>query len=268
MSASTDDIYYVGQGSANLATRITAGAINSGYLDVGDIEGCKISFKQTFADVQENTTGYGFNALHAPTSIDADLTLVMRKWNMVNLQRAVWAPAPAAQPGGTVTAEVINGYNGAKTYLANINITSLVLTTTTPATLVLGTDYTVDGSYGSFTILPGSALVPAGGPTVLQAAYTFAASNGKLAAFSGGPVEYSLRVDARNVANPFVDASGSAFAAVQFNVHRVMFDTTKMLDLIGKKDATLELDGKILIDPTIAYVPGSASSVLMDIIKA
>ena len=67
---------------------------------------------------------------------------------------------------------------------------------------------------------------------------------------------------------PFVDASNSAFAAVRFQIYRCMFDITAMLDLIGRKDATLELAGKMLIDPTVQYTPGNARSVLMNIIKA
>ena len=268
MAASTDTTYYVGQGNVNLAPRISGGAINGGFINVGDCSQLQVSFKQSFVDIQENQTGYGFDALHAPVSIDGSVKMTLPQWSSANLEKALWSTAPSGAAGGTVTAETTTGYNGGKTYLANVNITSLVLTKLPSTVLVLGTDYTVDGSYGSYTILPGSTLVPAGAGVALSAAYTFAANNGNLGAFTGGPVEYAVTIDAKNVANPFVDANNSAFAAVRFQIYRCMFDITAMLDLIGRKDATLELAGKMLIDPTVQYTPGNARSVLMNIIKA
>lgn len=266
-SPSTDVVYYVGQGNVNIAPRITGGAINGGYLNVGDLTALELSLKQSFVDVHENNTGYGFNALHAPVEIDCSLKLVMEQWSTPNLEKALWATAPTANTGGTVTSETVMAYNGAKSYLANIGVTNLVLKSGA-TTLVLGTDYTVDGSYGSFTILPGSTVVTAGTPVSLTAAYTYAATNGSVGAFTGSSPEWSVRVDTKNVANPFVDANNSAFAAVSVQIYRVMFDASKMLSLIGKKNAPLELDGKVLIDPTVTYTPGNPRSVLFNITKA
>ena len=269
-SPSTDVVYYVGQGNLNLAPRITAGAINGGFRNVGDLQAVQLSLDQKFADVFENNTGYGFQALHAPVEIAGKIKLVMSQWSTPNLQAALWGTAPTANPGGTVTAESTTAYNGGKTYLAHIGVTSLVLTTSggSPSTLVEGTDYTVDGSYGSYTILPGSTIVPAGPGVALKAAYTYAATNGSVGAFTAAPTEWSVRVDAKNVANPFVDSNGSAFEAVSINVYRAFFDATKMLDLIGKKDAPLELDGVLLIDPTVTFTPGNPRSVFFNIEKA
>ncbi len=268
-SAATDTTYFVGQGEVNLAPRITAGAINGGYTYVGDCTAVQLGLTQKFADVNENTTGFGFNALHAPVQIDGNMKITMAIWSTPNLEKALWATTPTANPGGTVTAEATTAYNGQKTYLANIDVTSLVLKTSggTPVTLVEGTDYTVDGSYGSYTILPGSTNVPAGAPVALSAAYTFGPTNGSVGAFTGTPTEWSVRVDAKNVANPFQDTNNSAFQAVSIQVYRVMFDAAKMLDLIGKKDAPLEIDGMALIDPTVTFQPGNPRSVLFNITK-
>jgi len=274
MAASTDKVYYVGQGNVGLAPRLTAGAINGGYKYVGDLQSLQISFKQTFADVQENNTGFGLQALHAPTSIMADVKLVLSTWSTANIQKNLWGTAPAQAAGGTVTGETITAYNDSDFYLGSslsggmaLGITALTLTAGATQ-LVLNTDYTLDGSYGRVTILPGSTVVPTGAGTVVTAGYTYEATNGNVGAFTSGPMEYALRLDAKNVANPFVDANGSAFAAVGIQVYRVMFDVAKALDLIGKKDAPLELDGAILIDPTVSYVTGNPRSVLMNIMKA
>ena len=274
MAASTDTVYYVGQGNISLASRLTAGAINSGFTRVGDVSSVQISFKQKFVDVEENTTGYGFNALHAPVSIDADVKLVLPQWSTASIRKAIWGTAATDAAGGTVTTENTTAYNGADFYLGSslpggmaLGVSAVTIKAgATP--LVLGTDYTLDASYGRVSILPGSTIVPAGTPTAVTCGYTYAATNGNVGAFTGTPTEYSIRVDAKNVANPFVDTAGSAFAAVGLQLYRVMFDVTKMMDLIGKKETNLELDGKLLIDPTVTFTPGNPRSVLMNIMKA
>jgi len=272
--AATDKSYYVGQANVSLAPRASAGAINGGFKYTGDLQSLQINFKQTFADVQENNTGYGFQALHAPTGITADLKLVLSEWSSANIQKNLWGTAPAQSAGGTVTGETITAYNDTDFYLGAslsggmaLGVTALTLTAgATP--LVLNTDYTLDGSYGRVSILPGSTVVTAGAGVAVTAAYTYATTNGNIGAFTAGPVEYALRVDAKNVANPFIDSSNSAFAAVGIQVYRVMFDVAKALDLVGKKDAPLELDGVILVDPTVQFIPGNPRSVLMNIMKA
>ena len=267
MSASTDTSYYVGQGTVNLAPRISGGAINGGFVPVGECSSLQISFKQQFVDLNENQTGYGLKVLHAPVSGDGSVKMVLQQWSSANLEKALWATAAANAAGGTVAAETVVAYNGVKGYLQQINVTNVVLKAGA-TTLVEGTDYTLDGTNGSFTILAGSTAVPAGTPTALTASYTYAANNGDVGAFTAAPTEYSIVLEAKNVANPFVDASNSAFQAVRFQLYRVMFDITKMLDLIGKKDAALELDGELLVDPTVPFTPGNYRSVFMNVQKA
>lgn len=348
-SPSTDTVYYVGQGNVNIAPRLTAGALNGGFFNVGDIQGISLSIKQQFADVTENNTGYGFLALHAPVSIDADIKLQMSQWSTRNLQAALWATQPVANPsGGTVSGELSNAYAGSKSYLQNIGVTGLVLaiasgsvgsttittagtgyaqatttitfaaapgggvtatgvpiitggaltgititnpgsgyvtapaitvtgagssaaaTSTLGGALTAGTDYSLDGSYGSYTALSGGKLAAfaAGVAIPLTANYTYEATSGSIGAFTSAPQEWFVRVDAKNVANPFTDSNGSAFAAVSFQIYRVMFDAAKMIDIVSKKDQPLELDGKVLIDPTVAFVPGNPRSVFFNITKA
>ena len=267
MAASTDNAYFVGQGYCALAPRISGGAMNGGFIRVGDFESAQVSFKQNFVDVFENNTGYGFNALHAPVQIDADIKLSLRQWSSANLEKALWGAVSTTQAGGTVTGETLTAYNGTDCYLQNINVSAVSLTAgATP--LVAGTDYTLDGSYGRISILPGSTVVPAGAGVVLTAGYTYAPNNGNIGAFGGGVTEFAVQLDVKNVANPFKDASNSAFAAVSVRIHRVLFDATKMMDFIGKKETMLELDGKVLIDPTIPFTPGDYKSVLMNITRA
>lgn len=268
-TASTDLTYFTGQGHILIAPRVTAGPISGGYIDVGDTQGFSIAMKQTMVKVQENQTGYGFTAASYPTEISASVKLVLSQWSAQNLAFAMQAVQPTANPGGTVTAESVTAYNGSSFFLQNIDVTSLVLKTTggTPVTLAAGTDYTVNGSFGMVTILPGSTNVPAGAGVPLSAAYTYGPNNGTMGMSTQGIVERSVRVNAWNVANPFTDANNSSFAAVSFNLHRVQFEVSKMMDLIGKKEGTLELDGEVLLDPTIPFVPGNPQSSFIQIIK-
>ena len=269
-TAATDNTYYAGQGNILIAPRITAGPINGGYVDVGDTSGFSISMKQTMVKIQENQTGFGLTAASFPVSIEASVKLMLTQWSAANLAFSMQSVAPTPNVGGTVTAETVTAYNGSSFFLANIGVTNLVLKTTgaSPVTLVEGTDYTVNGSFGMVTILPGSTNVPAGAGTALTAAYTYAPNNGSVGMATQGIIERSVRINAKNVANPFVDANNSSFAAVSFNLHRVQFEVAKVLDLIGKKDAVLELDGEVLLDPTIPFTPGSAMSSFIQVVKA
>lgn len=268
-SAANDVTYFTGQGNILIAPRITAGAINGGYVDVGDTSGFSIALKQTMVKVQENQTGMGFTAASFPVAVDASVKLILNQWSAANLAFAMQAVAPTPNPGGTVTAEVNTAYNNSSFYLQNIDVTALVLKTTgtTPVTLVAGTDYTLNGSYGMVTILPGSTNVPAGAGVPLSAAYTFAPNNGSIGMGTQGIIERSVRINAKNVANPFTDSNNSSFAAIAFNLHRVQFELTKMMDLISKKDGTLELDGEVLLDPTIPFIPGNPLSPFIQIVK-
>jgi len=271
-TAASDITYYTGQGNVLIAPRLTAGAINGGYIDVGDTTGFSISMKQTMVKIQENQTGMGFTAASYPVAVEASVKMTLANWSASNLALAMQAVAPTPNPGGTVTSESVIAYNGSSFFLANIGVqnSTLVLKTTgsTPVTLVAGTDYTVNGSFGQVTILPGSTNVPPGAGVPLTASYTYSPNNGTVGMSTQGIIERSVRINAKNVANPFQDANNSSFAAVSFTLHRVQFELSKMFDLIGKKDATLELDGEILLDPTIPYIPGNPMSPFFQITKA
>lgn len=268
-TAANDITYYTGQGNVLIAPRVTGGPINGGYVDVGDTSGFTISFKQTMVKVQENQTGMGFTAASYPVAVEASVKLVLNQWSASNLAFAMQAVQPTPNPGGTVTAESVTAYNGTSFYLQNIDVTNLVLKTTgsTPVTLVAGTDYIVNGSYGQVTILPGSTNVPPGAGVPLTASYTYGPNNGSIGMGTQGIIERSVRINAKNVANPFTDSNNSSFAAIAFHLHRVQFEMAKTMELISKKDGTLELDGEVLIDPTIPFIPGNPLSPFIQIIK-
>ena len=249
MSALTDETYFIGQGNVRWAPRISAGALNGGFLPFGDVQMFAIdNSKQKIVEVEENTTGFGGTALYASVAIPIAIKLQLTQWEMANLALATYGANSGAGAGGSVTAETSTAYNGQTTYLANIGISALTLTTagTTPTALVEGTDYTYNAQFGSYTILKGSTLVPTGSGVALTAAYTWAANNGSVSALLTQPPEIAIAYEGLNVANP----AGQTFGAVKVFVNRVRLNLSKTLDMLSKKEGILELDGAILYDQT------------------
>ncbi|OYW06719.1 MAG: hypothetical protein B7Z61_01390 [Acidobacteria bacterium 37-71-11] len=141
MSALSDTTYYIGQGQCFWAPRQSNGPIIGGYNYFGDTQSLQVNSKQKTVEVEENTTGFGGTALYAPVAIPIAIKLQLTQWEMANLALATYGANSGAGVGGSVTAETSTAYNGQTTYLANIGISALTLTTagTTPTALVEGT---------------------------------------------------------------------------------------------------------------------------------
>lgn len=116
-------------------------------------------------------------------------------------------------------------------------ITTLVITdsSSSPATLTLGTDYTLDAEYGWVTFLDVSGLVQP-----FTADYSY--QNKQYVAFFGGTAsEYWLRFNYLNVANS--KAKGIV------DVYDVRLDPASQLELINPEIQTKQISGSVLSDP-------------------
>jgi hypothetical protein len=332
MPAQTDATYYIGQGKCFFAPRQTNGPIIGGFQYFGDTQSLQVNSKQKTVDVEENVTGYGGIALHAPVSIPLDFKLQLPIWTMKNLALALFGTNSGANAGGTVASEALTVYtDGGMTRLQNFGLTGAptlntaagivsgltftagagyasvptltfsappaggtqatgyvtmsggvitgafltnpgqgyttaptatltgggfttagtVTASITPKTLVAGTDFSYDATYGQVTPITGgssffSAIYPPTTPVYLTAGYSYNANNGTINMLTQPSPEIALQFNGLNVANP----SGSTFAAVPVLIKRAKLDFTKMLDLISKKEGILELDGAILYDST------------------
>ena len=333
MAAQTDATYYIGQGKCFFAPRQTNGPIIGGFQYFGDTQSLQVNSKQKTVDVEENVTGYGGIALHAPVSIPLDFKLQLPIWTMKNLALALFGTNSGANAGGTVASEALTVYtDGGMTRLQNFGLTgaptlntaagivtgvtisaggagytsaptvtfsaapaggvtatgtavinggavtailitnpgqgytaaptitltgggyTTIATATasiTSKTLVAGTDFSYDATYGQVTPLTTSgsffsAIYPPTTPIPLTANYTYSANNGTINMLTQPSPEVALQFNGLNVANP----SGSTFAAVPVLIKRAKLDFTKMIDLISKKEGILELDGAILYDST------------------
>lgn len=128
------------------------------------------------------------------------------------------------------------------------------------AALVANTDYTVDATNGSLTILPGSRLVPAftdtfgiapagSGGVNITVGYSYAGYTGKVEAFTTSIQYYTLRLQGINVANS---------QPVIVNAYQVALDMTKVMSFIDSKSNNTELDGMFLQDTTKPLPTASA----------
>lgn len=159
-----DTTYYIGQGQAYWAPRTPNGPLIGGFNYFGDVSALKISSKQKTVEVEENTTGFGTVALHAPVSIPLDVSITLPIWSMQNLALALFGSASGTNSGGTVASEATNAYPGVSQYLANFGLTS-ALTLATATGIVTGTTVGTPGS--GYTTAPTVAFsaAPAGGVT-------------------------------------------------------------------------------------------------------
>ena len=333
MAAASDLTYYIGQGQCFYAPRQTNGPIIGGYQYFGDTQSLQITSKQKTVEVEENVTGFGGVALHAPVSIPLDFKLQLPIWSMKNLALALFGSNSGANAGGTVSGEAVTAYaDGGMSRLANFgltaaptlatatgSVTSITITqgagyttapsvtfsappaggvqalghavlsgstlaivldnpgegyttaptvtltgggfttaatataAVTPYSLIAGTDFSYNATYGQITLLnTGTSKFVTGGlygtscPIYLTAGYSYGANNGAINMLSTPSPEVSLMFNGLNVANP----NGSTFSAVPVLIKRAKLDFTKALSLIDKKEGILELDGAILYDAT------------------
>ena len=164
MAAQTDATYYIGQGKCYFAPRQTNGPIIGGFQYFGDTQSLQVNSKQKTVDVEENVTGYGGIALHAPVSIPLDFKLQLPVWTMKNLALALFGTNSGVNAGGTVASEALTVYtDGGMTRLANFGLTGAP-TLNTATGIVSGLTYTAGAGYTSAPALAFSAA-PAGGVT-------------------------------------------------------------------------------------------------------
>ncbi|HUW85090.1 MAG TPA: hypothetical protein VMZ31_20095 [Phycisphaerae bacterium] len=190
-------------------------------------------------------------------------------------------PPPAAGVQATAVAKFVSatditiqitnpgqGYTAAPTVtLTGGGFTTAATATATLSTstaLVEGTDYSLssEGQFGDVTALQGAgsafAQMALNAPFQVTAAYTYAANNGTIQMLTAAQPEIALRFDGKNVLN----TNAGKFQPWSIYAKRVSLKLTKGFDLIGKKEAPLDLEGMLLFDAT-----ATSGSNYLDIIK-
>ena len=139
---------------------------------------------------------------------------------------------------------------------------SATATLSTAVALTEGVDYNIgSGQFGDITTLAGSttlAQMSQGAPFQVTAAYSYGANNGSIAMLAQAQPEISIMFDGLNVAN----TDAGVFQPWRIYMKRAKLQLSKNMDLIGRKETMLDLQGELLFDPN----PVSGSHYL-DIIK-
>ncbi len=121
-------------------------------------------------------------------------------------------------------------------------------TLSTAAALVAGTDYQMgtSGQFGDITALSKGVMaqMATNAPFLVTAAYNYAANNGLTSMLMSAQPEIAIRFDGLNVAN----TAGGAFQPWSVIMKRATLKLTKNMDLIGKKEAVLDIEGMLLYD--------------------
>jgi hypothetical protein len=132
----------------------------------------------------------------------------------------------------------------------------------TATALTEGVDYTLgSGQFGDISTVDGGtvmAQMSAGAPFQVTAAYSYGPNNGSVAMLTQAQPEISLVFDGLNVAN----TNAGTFQPWRIYMKRAKLQLSKNMDLIGRKETSLDLQGELLFDAN----PASGSNYL-DIIK-
>lgn len=140
---------------------------------------------------------------------------------------------------------------------------SATATLSTATALVEGTDYTMNttSQFGEITALSTGvfAQLATNAPFSVTAAYDYAANNGLTTMLTAAQPEIALRFKGKNVAN----SNNGEYQPWMVYMKRARLKLPKNLDVIGKKEAVLDLEGMLLVDPTAA----AGTSQFLDIQK-
>lgn len=154
---STIENFYYGQGRLSIAVRDAVTKILGPWAWVGDVSA--FACKPTTQMIQHRESNSGNNALIRNIAHQRDLALdwTFSEFRPQNLATALYG-TNTNTAAGTVTGESLGTSLavGSEVRTANPGISLLVITDstpTTPKTLVLGTDYTVDTTFGRIDFL-------------------------------------------------------------------------------------------------------------------
>lgn len=238
MSVKTN--YHIGRGPLMVADRDASG--NPGALeDVGEV---MISIEVTKEFKSNISSRHEVNSTdaHVPVSQEVKGTLSLKESTAKNLERILHG-TKTANAGGSVTAQAfptgiaagethrLPGFSGIASAL------TIVDSNGTPATLVLGTDYTVDLNYGTVTFIS-----VAGKTQPFKASYTQAAST-RVSILTKRVINKFLRFHGLNIGN---NDGARRFLSE-------LYDCTLMpaskVELKGDDFATYEIQFVCLADP-------------------
>lgn len=208
----------------------------------GNVASLVLSLSTDVLEHYESTTGQRALDHRMVRQKNATLSLTVEEFTKENLALALYGNYVVGA-GGTVTEEEFCDaiIVGDRFPLAHPKVSSLVVkdSASPQATLVLGTDYTVDTDFGAVVPLREGTFVEP-----LVAAYTYGVVT-DVGIFTQPFPERFLRFEGINTA-----ASGNK---VLVELYRTVFNPLKELSFISNEYNKFELDGALLADSTKPY---------------
>lgn len=235
-----------GQGPIYMGTYDpTNGLAASGYLTGVTKIGCansefSTSFTRSTKKIKETCSGSKLDFAELETEKAAEVTLTMIDVDKKMLATAL-SGTLAAVTGSTVTAEVFPTVAvGDTVQLKYTDVSSVVITDSagTPATLTLGTHYTIDSAaHGIVSIVNVGTFVQP-----FKAAYTYAA-HGNITAFTAATVERGLLYQGINTHDGL---------KYRLTIPRISFGLDGSINWISSEEAPVTLKGSMLYVPEYA----------------
>lgn len=237
--------YFNGQGKVDIAPA-SGGAPSTAFRWMGNAPAFKFLPEATVGEHKESYTGNKAIDLRIRSELKASIEITFEQIDTENL-KLIGVGETVTQSTSPVSAESLVGSTtpaiGQVFYLANVDVSSLVITDSTgsPKTLVLNTNYSADTKTGRIELLDVTTGGPYTGP--LKAAYTPAAAS-RVKLFTAATTEYWVQFSGVNTA-----VSGSPKVKAEF--YRVSFDPAEF-DFItdGDQPAQFTIRGTALIDST------------------
>ncbi|MBS0212309.1 MAG: hypothetical protein JSR26_03895 [Proteobacteria bacterium] len=201
-----------------------------------NVPALQLKLSATTKEHKESFSGLRLTDARLITEQKCEVTMDLEDFNKDNLAMALYGAASAVV-AGTVTGEALpTVVAGDIVKLAHVGTSALVVTDSagTPATLVAGTDYSIESAAGGLVkfLNLGSYVQP------FNAAYSYGAAS-NVAMFAQQPVNKYLVGDLINT----VDGS-----RVSVRLYQVRFDPMAQLDVIGDDFNKMQLAGSCLAD--------------------
>lgn len=204
---------------------------------VGDASQMQVKLSVDTEERQESYSGNRLTSVRLNKASKAEFSLTLNYFSKANLALAL-ASTPIDVTAGSATNELLpTGLAvGDIVALDHRDVSATVLTDSagTPATLTLGTHYSVESGPGGLLKI----LNLASFTQPFKAAYSYAAAV-RMPLFNAGSIERYIILDGINTVSN---------ERVRMRLYRCAFDPVQQLDLISDSLSSLQLSGAVLFD--------------------
>lgn len=206
---------------------------------VGNAPDMKVSLKVSTIEHKESFSGQRLTDMQLITGKEGEFSASLEELSLDNLELALYGQTSAIASGSVTNEQLPTGIAAGETRLLAHQFVSAVAVTDsagTPATLAVGTDYTVHDNQGAITFNNVTGFTQP-----FKVAYSYGAARAT-AMFKTPQPEVWMRFDGINTAD--------GNRPIIVDLYRVSINPSKELELISDKQQRFELSGRVLADTT------------------